>query len=134
MFKSPKKLISFFIHVTSHFIHYHILLRSSLIELEIGLIGFGVGLRINNAGAPSWPGYPALFLSNQGPLPGEGVTPSQHPWLRTVGAVSFNTKRTNNHELSQGRTKGHSQFSPSVNVRATTTAYCNPATELRSGS
>ena len=34
------------------------------IELGIGLIKLGIGLRINNAGAPSWPVYPALFPFN----------------------------------------------------------------------
>ena len=34
------------------------------IELGIGLIELGIGLRINNAGAPSWPVYPALLKKN----------------------------------------------------------------------
>ena len=30
-------------------------------QLGIGLIELGIGLRINNAGAPSWPVYLAMF-------------------------------------------------------------------------
>ena len=40
------KLISFIIHVTRHFIHYHIHLRLSLIGFGIGLIELGVGQKM----------------------------------------------------------------------------------------
>ena len=37
-------------------------LRIGLIELGIGLIDIGIVLRINNAGALSWPVYPVVFI------------------------------------------------------------------------
>ena len=51
--------------INSCFLSFHSLSCSSTvrpIELGIGLIELEIGLRINNAGAPSWPMCPALFM------------------------------------------------------------------------
>ena len=53
-------------HLKTHLVHhscyssYASTVRS--IGLGIGMIELGIGLKINNAGAPSWPVYPALLL------------------------------------------------------------------------